>query len=132
MSNLSVTIPNFQQQTPQQKPPVEMMREAAQTLSQQTGEIVEGSVFTSNPGSSNLFRHTFYLRARSLNDYTYPLFYVWHNADLYPCHILEAGQPQSSAQVCQTDVELRDRLVSVFASAATAQLVQALIAQADQ
>jgi len=131
MSDLSITIPNFGVQTPTQKPPIEMLREAARTLKQQTGGVVEGSVFTSNPGRSNLFRHTFYLRARSLNDYTYPLFYVWHNADLYPANLLEAGEPQSNAQPCKDDTELRDKLNSIFASHGTRQLVEALMAQAN-
>lgn len=130
MSDLSITIPNFQSQTSSQKPPIEMLREAARTLKQQTGDMVEGSVFTSNPGGSNLFRHTFYLRARSLNDYTYPLFYVWHEADLYPAHLLQAGQAQEDAHECQDAVELRDKLTEIFASLATRQLVEALMAQA--
>lgn len=131
MTNLSVTIPSFSKPPHSPKPPVELLREAARTLAAQTSGKVEGSVFTSNPGDSNLFRHTFYLRARALNDYTYPLFYVWHNADLYPAHLLMAGEPQENAVECQTDVDLRDKLQEVFASSGTAQLVYALIAQIE-
>ncbi len=133
MSDLTIPIPNFQHQAPTQKMPVEMLREAAQTLTQQTGEVVEGTVFTSNPGSSNLFRHTFYLRARSLNDYTYPLFYVWHNADPYnETYLLEAGQPQTAQQRCTSPEDLRDKLIEIFKAPATAQLIESLMAQAGE
>ena len=131
---MSIKMPNFRHQAkPKVKPPVELLREAARTLAQKTGGVVEGSVFTSNPGGSNLFRHTFYLRTPALNDYTYPLFYVWHDAALYPAHLLMAGgNQQTDTQDCRTDEELREQLEEVFASPITAQLVGALMAQAGE
>lgn len=132
MSDLSVNIPSFRKQPLSQRPPVELLREAARNLATQTGGVVEGSVFTSNPGDSNLFRHTFYLRARTLNDYTYPLFYVWHGAELYPVKLLMAGEASENATSYQGDVEFRDKLQEIFASPGTAQLVYALMAQAGE
>lgn len=131
MSNRSFTFHAPTPNVASPQPPVEMLRDAARTLAESTNGRVEGSVFTGNPGGSNLFRHTFYLRTRALNDYTYPLFYVWHNADLYPAHVLIAGQDPKREQEYRDETSLHAAIQQILDSPETLKLVRALLAQVD-
>ena len=111
-------------------PPVRLMQEAADALSQTTHGKVQGSIFTLNPGGANLFRHTFYLRAPDLNDYTYSLFYVWHDENFYPAHVLRAGEDQrTDTHDCTDENALREELKIIFQDHDTRQVVRSLLIQ---
>lgn len=131
---MSVKIPEYLSQTNpnmMQRPPLEILQEAAQELKRQTRGLVEGTVFTLNPGGNTLFRYTFYLLVPSLNDYTDPLFYAWHNADFYPVTLLLAGGKQGTDDhTCHYDWQLEQELSAIFSNNDTTKRIQAMIALA--
>lgn len=115
---------------PTPTPPIDMLRQAGNALAQSTDGQVEGIIFTANPGGSNQFRHTFYLRARALNDYTYPLFYVWHGVSLYPANVLRADDKQEKDTIiCRSEAALHDTIQQILDERTTENLVEALLAQ---
>ncbi len=114
---------------PTQPAPIEVLREAAEALTQITGGEVEGSIFTGGLGTPTTYRHTFYLRAPSLNDFTDPLFYVWHTPELYPCNVLMTGYDISRTVVCANESELHDEVQRCLTSNEAQQRIRALRAQ---
>ena len=116
-----------------QKSPVEVLREVANDLGSQTRGLVEGTVFTLNAGGSSLFRYTFYLLIPSLDDYTDPLFYAWHDIKLYPVNVMKAGGKQGKDEVkCQTPYELESELERIFDSEETRNRLRAMIELAQK
>ena len=112
-------------------PPIQMLKEAADALSTTTGGRVEGSVFTGSLGGTGTYRHTFYLRAPVLDDFTDPLFYVWHEAELYPAHVLMAGENQKNAPSFNNAETLRDEIQRLLSSDVARQRIGAMLAQVD-
>lgn len=112
-------------------PPIQILKEAADALSTNTGERVEGSIFTGSLGGTGTYRHTFYLRAPALNDFTDPLFYVWHGAELYPTHVLMAGENQKNARSFNDAETLHDEIQRLLSSDVARQRIGAMLAQVD-
>jgi hypothetical protein len=132
MTDVHFVIPNFIDQRDRALvPPIELLRIAAREFGNHTDHKVEGLIFTANPGSTNQFHHTFYLRARVLNEYTCPLFYVTHDARLYPAKIYPAGSGRGDEQTCRNDHELSAAMNRYFGSLLTRQMVNALLAQVE-
>lgn len=131
MSNISIAVPDYTENLAREPiPPIALMRRTADALAQSTNGKVQGNIFTLNPGGSTLFRHTFYLRAPALNDYSYPLFYVSHDEHLYPAYVLRAGGDQKKdTQKCPDSESLRRTLEDVLQESSTRQLVRALLVQ---
>lgn len=116
-----------------QRPPIEILREAAERLKSQTGGRVEGAVFTLNPGGGTMFRYTFYLLVPSLNDYTDPLFYAWHDRQFYPVSLMRSGGKQGKdEQRCEGVEEFEAGLGKIFTSVDTRQRIEAMIALAGK
>jgi len=114
-----------------QRPPLEILHEAAESLKEQTGGLVEGLVSILNPGGGSLFRYTFYLLAPRLNDYTDPLFYAWHDDRLYPVNVMPAGgKAGQDENEFDTDSQLVEELQRIFSSDVARRRIQALIATA--
>jgi hypothetical protein len=124
-------VPDYAAEPTVQPAPVEILREAARALSAGTHGQVEGSVFTGSLGGVGSYRHTFYLRAVALNDYTDPLFYVWHGPELYPAHCVLAGKPQQESEPCRTPEELHDWIQRLLDADVARQRIRALLAQVD-
>jgi hypothetical protein len=123
-------LADLQTQFPQ-RPPLEILHEAAERLKDQTGGLVEGLVSILNPGGANLFRYTFYLLAPRLNDYTDPLFYAWHDDRLYPVNVMLAGGKMGTDdKSVSTETQLEEELQKIFDGDTARRRVQALIATA--
>jgi len=125
----SFHLPDYEAESVLQPAPVEILREAAQALAASTQGRVEGSVFTGSLGAVGSYRHTFYLRAPSLDDFTDPLFYVWHGSELYPAHCVVAGEPQQKTEHCKSPEELHEWVQRILDSEVARQRVRALLAQ---
>lgn len=123
LADLDIYIP--------QSPPLEILHEAADKLKGQTDGLVEGLVSVLNAGERNFFRYTFYLLAPRLNDYTDPLFYVWHDDHLYPVSVMEAGgEVGTDDRKYNTKAEFEEALQNIFAGETAKRRIRALIATA--
>jgi len=133
---MAVKMPNYSMELDlkqMQRSPLEILRGSAEDLRDQTRGLVEGAVFTLNAGGSSLFRHTFYLRVPSLNDYTDPLFYAWHDANLYPVNVMLSGGKQGKDErECRTVQEFEAELERIFASVDTLKRLRALMVLAQK
>ena len=131
MSDLLQAMQNYTENlTIEPPPPLHVLHEAADALATTTKGAVQGSIFTINPGGASLFRHTFYLRAPALNDFTDALFYVWHDENLYPAHYLRAGLDMKTDTLdCADEQELRETLTRLFQESGTRQIVRSLLLQ---
>lgn len=113
---------------PAVRSPLEILREAADQLGTKTGGLVTGSVLTRNPGGGTTFRYTFYLRVPRLDDYTDPLFYVWHDTDFYPASLMPAGGEQGKDDVsCHDPDEFVRELDKIFNSPDTKKRIAAMM-----
>ncbi len=124
-------LPDYEQSSTEPTPPVEILREAATALTTKTGGRVEGSVFTGGLGGIGSYRHTFYLRAPSLDDFTDPLFYVWHGPELYPARVLMAGDKQGNARSFTDESTLHDEVQRLLTSPIAHQRIGAMLAQVN-
>lgn len=114
-----------------QRPPLEVLHQAAEALSDQTGGWVTGLVSVLNPGGAKMFRYTFYLLAPRLNDYTNPLFYVWHDDHLYPVNVMMAGGTQGQDdKLFETEDEFVEELQRIFEGEVAKRRIQSLIVTA--
>ena len=131
---MAIKMPDYLAETKKtQRSPVQVLREAADDLGNQTQGLVEGSVFTLNAGGSSLFRYTFYLLVPSLNDYTDPLFYAWHDVNLYPVSVMKASGKQGKDEVkCRTPHEFEIELERIFESEETRNRLRAMIELAQK
>jgi hypothetical protein len=134
---MDVPIPNYfmelrQTAKQRQRTPLEILNRAADRVSEATGELVEATVATINPGGST-FRHTFYLIVPSLDDYTDPLFYAWHGAGMYPVHFLPAGGKQEGKErTFGSPDEFEQELGTLFESEWVRQRMYAMIELAEK
>ena len=131
---MAIKMPDYlAESTRTQQSPVKILRKAADDLGNQTQGLVEGSIFTLNAGGSSLFRYTFYLLVPSLNDYTDPLFYAWHDVNLYPVSVMSAGGKQGKDEVkCRTPDEFEIELERLFNSEETRNRLRAMIELAQK
>lgn len=107
---------------------VDILNAAAKDLADKTDGYVLGSVFLLHPADTSLFRYTFYLRVPKLDDYTDPLFYVWHDQRLYPATLLPAGGKQGVDDlVCDTPAQLENHVNQLFKKPEVTQLITTLI-----
>ncbi len=114
-----------------QRPPLEVLHEAAEKLSDNTKGLVTGLVSVLNPGGAKMFRYTFYLLAPRLNDYTDPLFYVWHDDRLYPVNVMVAGGTQGQDdKPFGTEYEFVEELQRIFEGEVAKRRIQSLIVTA--
>lgn len=114
-----------------QRPPLEVLHEAAEKLSDNTKGLGTGLVSVLNPGGAKMFRYTFYLLAPRLNDYTDPLFYVWHDDRLYPVNVMVAGGTQGQDdKPFGTEYEFVEELQRIFEGEVAKRRIQSLIVTA--
>lgn len=132
---MSIQIPNYLDEANSaelQTSPARLMAQAAQQIPAKTQGKVEAKVFSLNPGGGTLFRHTFYLIVPAADDYTDPLFYAWHNADLYPAYLLFAGGRQGrDEKACETSHQFTEEMERLFDRSETRKLMLALADLAD-
>jgi hypothetical protein len=103
--------------------PLSMMREQAAALGPRTKNLVEAKVETRIYAGD--FRHTFALVVPSLDNYTYELFQIQHDVNLYPVHVM--GQIAALTTEDEFTAWLRKRL----SSEQTRKIVTNLLAQAE-
>ncbi len=109
-------------------PPLLILKEQGQLLSQKTRGLVEG--FVTTDGRSHDFHLTFYLRAPSLDNYTYNLLEIDHPLELYPLRISSDLLQDTLAEV-DTEEQFVGVLRRILSSEQTKRIVNAIIAQAQ-
>ena|ERR1035438_5790846 len=109
--------------TTEVKTPLSILREQAAALGPRTKNLVEAKVETKVIG--RYFIHSLYLVVPSLDGYTYELFKVRHEIDLYPIEVI--GTPLTFATEDAFTAWLRVRL----SSEETRRIVANLVAQAQ-
>ena len=126
---MNIDIPNYAENLPllEEKTPATVLREFASVLKKKTANMVNGSVFVMNTGGSNHSRYTFYLVVPELNNYTEPLFYVFHGAPPYPCTLIFPENGANIATVCSDLSSLVTTLEELFAGALTRQKIYTLM-----
>jgi len=122
-------LPNYEPESTAPLPPIEVLRDAAASLTARTNRRVEGSVFTGSLGGTGVYRHTFYLRAPALDDFTDPLFYAWHGAELYPVNVCMAGSAGDKAGSFADENALHDEVQRILTSEVARQRIGAMLAQ---
>jgi hypothetical protein len=101
--------------------PVVILRKQADFLSAKTKGMLTARVQTS--ADEGLLTHTFIIVAPSLDDYTYELFIVMHDFELYPVTI-QVGQDSEEAQ---SKEEYLTKLRTLFGSLRTKRLIRGLL-----
>jgi hypothetical protein len=101
--------------------PVSILREQASLLSTKTKNTIEGQVETHI--SEGEFHHSFNLVVPALDNYSYQLFKVWHEVNLYPVH---------TGQILAKDEEAFIRWLGLrLSSTETKRIIGNLLAQAN-
>jgi hypothetical protein len=108
--------------------PLQILREQGLLMAKKSRGLVEGFV-TTNP-QGEMFRHLFYFRAPSLENYTYLLFTVDHPVDLYPL-LVETSVAAFPAEA-KNEEQFLDQLRVIFSSEKTKRIVNAIMSQAAQ
>jgi hypothetical protein len=101
--------------------PLSILREQAAALGRRTKNLVEARVETRT--SRGAFVHTFELVVPSLDDYTYMLFQVQHDLNLYPIEVV------GTKVVLAHEDAFMDWLREQLSSAQTRKIVSNLLAQ---
>jgi len=111
-------------------PPIAILREQAAALGKKTNYLLEGRVDTmTTPGGR--FKHSFYVEARALDDYTYKLFWIEHGPDQYPVvaprpDMAVPGPPEVGIE---SEVELLEYVREILNSDRTKKIIGSLLAQ---
>lgn len=134
------------------KTPVAILKEQASLLGKKTQNIVVGEVISTQAQSEKI-RHRFNVVAPALGNYSFELFSISHNMDLYPLEIsidekiyteLSSGETAISKLIDQqkkkswhtVSADSEDMLVEflggILKSNRTKHVVQALLAQSTQ
>jgi hypothetical protein len=103
--------------------PLSILREQAAALGPRTKNLVEAKVETEIAGTS--FRHAFDLVVPSLDNYTYRLFEIQHDHDLYPIYV------RTTAEQLTDEGAFIDWLRVRLTSPQTRKIVGNLLAQAQ-
>ena len=102
--------------------PLAILREQAALLGDKTKRLVEARVVTRTDGS--VFFHSFRLVVPALDLYTYELFTVHHEVDLYPV------TAYAETRLLKTEDEFVEWLRAKLSSEATMRIIGNLMAQA--
>jgi hypothetical protein len=102
--------------------PAAILREQAALLGTKTQNVVEAKVISGT--EDNEFYHSFNLIVPALDYYTYSLFTIRHDVNLYPVRINRGPRLES-------EQEFTDWLRKTLSSPETTKIVQNLLAQAN-
>jgi hypothetical protein len=101
---------------------ITILKQQAALLGQKTQQLATGEVTTQTTG--NLFVHSFRIVAPTLS-YRFELFQASHGVSFYPLTVRHLNQPI----MVSSETEFRDKLKEIFASQATLNVVQSIVAQ---
>jgi hypothetical protein len=114
-------------------PPVAILREQAAALGRKTNHLLDGRVDTITT-PQGWFKHSFYIVAPALDNYTYSLFWIEHGVDQYP--VQAPKNPDIAALTDTTTIvtigserELLEYIRNVLNSDKTKRVVGSLLAQ---
>jgi hypothetical protein len=133
----------------EQKAPVTILREQATLLGQKTSNLVEGRVVEGTTQLPGLFVYSFQLIAPVLKNYSYRLFSIRHDINLYPLQVSldddlvdevfgdrkkEILLPDGSESIMidrtvSSEEEFLEALSKIFGASKTRHIINALIAQ---
>jgi hypothetical protein len=105
--------------------PVTVLREQASLLGSKTRNMIEGKVETWASGTK--FLHSFNLVVPALDNYSYELFQISHEVELYPVKV----EYRSSYRELRTEEEFVDWLRERLSSPETKRIIGNLLAQAN-
>jgi hypothetical protein len=100
-------------------PPVAILREQAALLGKKTNHLLEGQVVTKT--DVGRFFHSFYIVAPALSSYTYRLFGINHDENLYPV--------QADSASLGSEQELLEHIRKILNSDKTKRVIGSLLAQ---
>jgi hypothetical protein len=109
-------------------PPVAILREQAALLGQKTNYLLQGRVQTT-VDLHGRFVHSFYIVAPALDDYTYKLFEVKHDANQYPVEADSLGRTGPLTVDLNSEQQLLDHIRKILNSDKTKRVVGSLLAQ---
>ena len=102
--------------------PKTILEEQAAALGPKTKNIVQAKVKSAIDPEGD-FHHSFVLTCNALGTYQYTLFVVWHGVSLYPVH--------HDNLEFEDEYEFKRHLKDILGTPRTAQMVRALVAQAQ-
>lgn len=125
------------------KPPIAVLKELAQGLEKRTAGLLVGEVTQDYRNSK--FCLQFYIRAPSLNNYSYKVFEIRHDLSFYPLRIESTDQNIFKATKSSLDLdesfeeyrymdakdqeELEEILKTIFSSPEVKKVINGLLAQ---
>src|SRR4051794_23887197 len=107
--------------------PLAILREQAEVISKKTQSRVVGHVETQ--GITKGFLHVFRLIAPLLGDYSFQLFWVTHDLELYPLEI--QADVLDTKFTCRSEEEFVEKLKLIFNSEKTKKVIQSILSQSD-
>src|SRR5271166_3035486 len=107
--------------------PVTIMREQAALLGAKTQNVIEARVRTDAGVNSSWFVHHFDLIVPSLDNYSYELFRVQHQIELYPVNTTGPSREQLRLE---TEEQFREWLRGKLSSSETKRIIANLLALA--
>jgi hypothetical protein len=104
--------------------PASILREQASLLGSKTNHLIEGQVDTQVSGSR--FNHSFNLVAPALENYSYELFRIWHEVNIYP-----VSYGYQRGEQLENEEAFVDWLGQKLSSVETKRIIGNLLAQAN-
>lgn len=108
------------------KPPIAVLKELAQGLEKRTNGLLIGEV-EQELWSQKRIKLEFYIKAPSLNNYSYEVFSLNHDFSFYPLEIRPSNE-RSPLKVENQD-ELEAKLKTIFSSPEVKKVINGLLAQ---
>jgi hypothetical protein len=120
------------------KSPVSILKEQASLLGARTKNLVKGAVAGAHNslvgGFPNTFCYAFGIVGPALDNYTYRLFTIGYDENLYPVHFLlddsvarELGVKREDGLVASDEQEFQQSLIRIFASQKSRQVIHAIL-----
>ena len=106
--------------------PVSILREQAALLGKKTKNVIEAQVDTDAAGGK--FHHSFNLVVPTLDDYTYQLFAIRHEIDLYPVSVVWSG----GGIALSTEQDFKDWVQATLSSSQTRRIITNLLSQVSR
>jgi hypothetical protein len=108
------------------KPPIAVLKELAQGLEKRTNGLLIGEVEQSFWNQEKI-KLEFYIKAPSLNNYSYEVFNLNHDLSFYPLEIRPSNE--RSPLIVENQDELEAKLKTIFSSPEVKKVINGLLAQ---
>ena len=111
-------------------PPIAVLREQAQMLSEGTSGVVQGVVSSDSEAGRGTILHRFHATVPALDNFSIELVRAWHPVTLYPCEVYTdlIGSWTNSVS-CKDAAQLEEVLIQIAQHADIRKVVGALLVQ---